>query len=139
MSIRDDLAAGAASTEGSRILSDRAPSADHDRLCAFFADALTARPIVVMLSRADERRLGRNIAEYNRETPDDPMDPRDDGDLAIALMGCASRGLDDGDDDDGVWSGVDGRANELPRPNRSRLGLRALFAWRAAQRTWRSS
>lgn len=111
-----------------------------ERLRMFLINALPYRELVVSISPADERRLRRNIAAYNRETTDgDHLDAECPTDLAVVFTGCALRGLEAADDDDGVWSDLDGHAYDLPRPHRSPLRLRVRFAWRAARQTWRSS
>lgn len=112
-----------------------------DRLTAFLIDALPYRELVVSISRADERRLARHIESLNHQEAEPllAMDPANDIDLGIALMGCALSGMAAGEDHDGVWAGTDGRHFDLPRPNRAPWPMRAKFAWRAARRTWRAT
>jgi hypothetical protein len=110
-----------------------------ERLHMFVDYQLPHRRLSVAVCRADERRLARNIDRYNADVPDDPMDPSSAEDLATALMGCAVRGLDAGDDDEGVWSDLDGSCWPLPRTNRAPLHRRVRFALRAAVRTWRAA
>lgn len=110
-----------------------------ERLRMFIEHALPYRTLEVQISRADERRLARSIAAVNRDIPEDPMDPKADTDLATALSGAATRGLDAYDEDDGVWTDLDGVARALPRPNRSPWRKRVKYAWQAARRTWRAS
>ena len=110
-----------------------------ERLRMFIEHALPYRTLEVQISRADERRLVRNIAAVNRDIPENPMDPTDDTDLAMALSGAATRGMDANDEDDGVWSDLDGVARALPRPNRSPRRKRVKCAWQAARREWRAS
>lgn len=110
-----------------------------ERLMALMADALPYRELAVSISRADERRLARHIVSINHACPDDPLSPHDDCDLALALMGCALTGLSDGEEEDGVWSDVDGRCFDLPRRVRAPWTLRLRFAVRAAVRVWRAS
>lgn len=110
-----------------------------DRLARFVEQALPCRSLPVAVSRADIRRLQRQITLVNTETPEDPLDPDDNIDLGIVLMGCALRGLDGSDADAGVWSEYDGHALPLPRPHREPWSHRLRFAWRAAVTTWRAS
>jgi hypothetical protein len=110
-----------------------------ERLRMFVDFQLPHRTLTVAISRADERRLVRNIETFNLDVPDDPLNPNHDDDLAVALMGCALRGLDVDDDDAGVWSDLDGTPHALPRPNRAPLWMRLRFARRAALLTWRAS
>lgn len=112
-----------------------------ERLMSFLIDALPYRELVVSISRADERRLARHIESLNRDEAEPllAMDPEDDIDLAVALMGCALSGMAAGEDEDGVWADSRGQAWDLPRPNRAPWRMRARFAWRAARRTWRAT
>ncbi len=110
-----------------------------ERLLMFVDFQVPHRTLTVPISRADEIRLVRNIEVFNRDVPDDPMNAAHDDDLATALMGCATRGLDAGDDDEGVWSDLDGTVRVLPRPNRAPWRRRLRYAWRAAQTSWRST
>lgn len=110
-----------------------------ERLALFATEAVPSRELVVSVSRADVRRLARHIDTINRETPDEPMDPGDDGDLAVALMGCALTGMAAAEDEDGVWADIDGRHKPLPRHVRAPWWLRAKFAVRAARRVWRAT
>lgn len=107
-----------------------------ERLRMFLEHALPYRGLEVQVSRADERRLRRSIAAINRDMPHDPLDPTSDTDLATALTGAALRGLDMADEDDGVWSDLDGVCRALPRPNRSPWRKRVKYSWQAARRTW---
>jgi hypothetical protein len=106
---------------------------------ADIVDAVYGRTIDVHISRAMERRLQANIARFNKDVPEDPMDPSCDGDLAIALAGCADRGLRDGESDAGVWSTVAGHECPLPRTVRAPWTMRARFALRAAVTAWRAA
>ena len=101
-------------------------------------DNLLGRPITVYVSAAHERRLRRSIDSFNREVPDDPVG-YGDADLAIVLCGSSTRGLERGEDEDGVWTDARGHVYPLPRRVRSSLRLRLTFAWRAALTTWRAS
>lgn len=67
------------------------------------------RPLEVHLSEGMEDRLRAHIDRYNHEiarsphfTDDDQMDPNDDGDLAIAFIACADRGLAEGEREHGL-------------------------------------
>ncbi len=114
-------------------------AASDDDLLAFVRHALPCRELVVAVSRADVRRLERSIRQINKDSPGAPMDPADDIDLGIVLMGAALRGLDANDADHGAWSGIDGYEWPLPRPNRSPWRRRLRYAWRAARTSWRST
>ena len=70
---------------------------------------LTGREIVVPLSQADEHRLRMWIDRHNREaecfagfTPDDLLDPDDDGDIGCALLCCTAAGLAEDEGDHGL-------------------------------------
>lgn len=115
------------------------PALTEDRLRVFMEEALPYRELAVSISRADEKRLRRQIVAYNRDGGDEPMDPSDDADLAIMFAGCALRGMDANDADEGVWTDIDGVSRVLPRPNRSVWRKRVKYAWRAAMLTWRAS
>jgi hypothetical protein len=116
------------------------PPGYEDRLSMLVTDGLpNHRRLELWISLADERRLRASIARFNEQVPDDPLDPTSDEDLAIAFSGCALRGLDAGESDDGVWADLDGTLRALPRRVRSPWWLRLRFAWRSAVRTWRST
>lgn len=100
---------------------------------------LPARALTVPLDRATERRLGRHMRSLNEDGVDEPMDPHDDEDVAVALLAVAARGLDLGEADDGVWSRPDGFTRPLPRARRAPLHLRIRVACRAASREWRAN
>lgn len=102
-------------------------------------EAVYGRPIQVHMSFATERRLRANIARFNEDVPDDPLDPGSDDDLAIVLGACAERGLRAGESDARVWTNAAGRERPLPRTVRSPWRLRLRFAWRAAVTTWRAT
>ena len=110
-----------------------------EQLRALIDYGLPYRTLEVPVSRADERRLRRAVESFNDQTPDAPMNPRDDSDLAIVFAGAAFRGLCDGESDDGVWAGTDGQCLPLPRRVRSSWRMRLAFAWRAAVTTWRAT
>lgn len=102
-------------------------------------EAIEGRDITVYLSRAHERRLQANIARFNEDVPEDPMDPNEDADLAVALVATSDRGLREGESDAGVWTDPAGREHSLPRRVRSRWDRRLRFAWRSAVTTWRAT
>lgn len=110
-----------------------------ERLRMFIECALPYRTLEVQISRGDERRLARHIAAVNRDLPEDPMDPTNDSDLATAFAGAALRGMDANDEDDGVWTDLDGIARALPRPTRAPWRKRLRYSWQAARQTWRAS
>lgn len=110
-----------------------------ERLRMFVDFQLPRRTLAVAISRADEIRLVRNIARFNEDVPDDPLNPGHDADLALALMGCALRGLDADDIDAGVWSDLDGSCHALPPPNRAPWRRRLRYARQAAMTSWRAS
>ena len=113
-------------------------SALDERMALFLAEALPYRLLQVAVSRADERRLDRYIEAVSRELGEEHGQVTDD-DLAIALMAAASRGLDESESEDGVWSDTAGRCAPLPRPVRSPWWRRLKFARQAAVRAWRST
>lgn len=109
------------------------------RLTMLVDHQIQGRPIAVHLSRAMERRLIRHGESVNRDLPDDPLNLNHDGDLAIILLGCADEGLRAGESEDGVWSALDGRSYDLPRPVRAPWRMRLGIAARAAVTAWRAS
>jgi hypothetical protein len=110
-----------------------------DRIALFVAEALPYRELTVAVSRADVRRLARVIEQLNRETPDDPLDSGDDGDLAVTLVGCALTGMAEVEAGAGVWADIDGSCGPLPRRVRAPWRSRLRYAWQAALRTWRAA
>lgn len=111
-----------------------------DVLARFIRDGVPYRTLQVHVSRADERRLRRVVAALNAAIgPDDQLDPACDGDLAVVFAGCANRGLQAGEDEDGVWTDVSGHNFPLPRRARAPRWMRLRFTVRAAVTTWRSS
>lgn len=109
-----------------------------ERLAMFVREQLPSRPLTVQISRANERRLRRSLVTVNRDLPDDPIAFDDEG-LGHALMGAADGGLRMAEEEDGVWTDLDGRAYDLPRPVRAPVMMRLKFAWRAASSAWRAS
>ena len=118
-----------------------ATSRTHDERVVLFLkhQVIDRRDLIVSVNAADERRLVAFIERFNADTPDDPMNPGHDDDLAVALMGAADRGMHDDEDDCGIWTHLDGRAFPLPRPVRAPVLMRARIALRAAHGAWRSS
>jgi hypothetical protein len=95
------------------------------------------RTLSVSIDCATERRLRRSLESYYSQGGTKDYDQ--DGELEVALLAVADRGLRAGETDAGVWSRLDGRCSPLPRNKRARFRNRLGYAWQSAVATYRAT
>jgi hypothetical protein len=96
-----------------------------------------AGTLLVSIDRAMERRLRWSLTRYYSQGGTRDYD--DDGELEVALLAVADRGLRAGETDAGVWSRLDGRCSPLPRNKRAPFRNRLGYAWQSAVSTYRAT